>query len=164
MLSSITPLGERGRNNRFAVAAWFFFVGSTLGGAVTGLAAGGLGVLMVPEVPTVDGVVIVGKWKKGDTADSVGVVRGNTFYLRNPATGAADIVFDYGDPGDKVVVGDWNGDGVDTPAVVRGSTFYARNSNSSGVADLTFLYGDPGDIIVTGRWKKDALSGPGVAR
>ena len=59
MLSSITPLGERGRNNRFAVAAWFFFVGSTLGGAVTGLAAGGLGVLLVPEVPTVDGVVIV---------------------------------------------------------------------------------------------------------
>jgi hypothetical protein len=59
MLSSITPLGERGRNNRFAVAAWFFFVGSALGGAVTGLAAGGLGALAVPDAPTVDGVVII---------------------------------------------------------------------------------------------------------
>ena len=59
MLSSITPLGERGRNNRFAVAAWLFFIGYSLGGAVIGVAAGGLGALVVPDAPTVDGVVIV---------------------------------------------------------------------------------------------------------
>lgn len=59
MLSSITPLGERGRSNRFAVAASFFFVGSLLGGAATGAIAGGLGDLALPAQPTVDGIVIV---------------------------------------------------------------------------------------------------------
>src|SRR3954451_19599040 len=58
MLSSITPLGERGRNNRFAVAASFFVAGSLLGGAVTGAAVGGAGRL-VPRQPTVDALVIV---------------------------------------------------------------------------------------------------------
>jgi cytochrome c biogenesis protein CcdA len=53
MLSSITPLGERGRNNRFAVAAAFFVAGSLLGGAAVGFVAGGLGQLVVPDRPMV---------------------------------------------------------------------------------------------------------------
>ena len=32
MLASITPLGERGRNNRFALTATAYAVGATLGG------------------------------------------------------------------------------------------------------------------------------------
>ncbi|MEY2450633.1 MAG: hypothetical protein QOD92_207 [Acidimicrobiaceae bacterium] len=52
MLSSITPLGERGRNNRFAVAASFFVAGSLLGGAAVGFLAGGLGQLIVPDQST----------------------------------------------------------------------------------------------------------------
>jgi hypothetical protein len=36
MLSSIHPLGERGKGNRFAVTAGAFLVGSVLGGASTG--------------------------------------------------------------------------------------------------------------------------------
>ena len=59
MLSSITPLGERGRNNRFAIAASFFVVGSVLGGGLTGAVAGGVGALAVPDAATVDGLVIV---------------------------------------------------------------------------------------------------------
>ena len=58
MLSSITPLGERGRNNRFVVAASFFIAGSLLGGAAAGFAAGGIGTLIVPRGPMVDGAVI----------------------------------------------------------------------------------------------------------
>lgn len=58
MLSSITPLGERGRNNRFAVAASFFIAGSLLGGAAIGFVAGSFGTLLVPRVPMVDGAVI----------------------------------------------------------------------------------------------------------
>jgi hypothetical protein len=58
MLSSITPLGERGRNNRFAVAAWAFVVGSALGGAALGFAAGGVGALVVPDQPAVLASVI----------------------------------------------------------------------------------------------------------
>jgi len=58
MLSSITPLGERGRNNRFAVAAAFFVAGSLLGGAAIGALAGGLGAWFVPDAPTVVAAVI----------------------------------------------------------------------------------------------------------
>lgn len=58
MLSSITPLGERGRNNRFAVAASFFVAGSLLGGAAMGFLAGGLGQLVVPDQPTVAAATI----------------------------------------------------------------------------------------------------------
>jgi hypothetical protein len=53
MLSSITPLGERGRNNRFAIVAGAFVVGSTLGGAAIGFGVGGVGALVVPDQPTV---------------------------------------------------------------------------------------------------------------
>jgi hypothetical protein len=59
MLSSITPLGERGRNNRFAVAASFLIGGSLLGGALLGAAAGELGSLFLPERATVDGAIVV---------------------------------------------------------------------------------------------------------
>jgi hypothetical protein len=59
MLSSITPLGERGRNNRFVIAASFFVVGSVLGGITTGAVAGGIGQVAVPAAPVFDGVVIV---------------------------------------------------------------------------------------------------------
>ena len=52
MLSSITPLGERGRNNRFAVAASFFIAGSLLGGTMIGFIAGGLGRVIAPAQST----------------------------------------------------------------------------------------------------------------
>ncbi len=52
MLSSITPLGERGRNNRFGVAAMFFVAGSVLGGVTIGALAGALGAAIVPDAPT----------------------------------------------------------------------------------------------------------------
>jgi hypothetical protein len=49
MLSSITPMGEASRGNRFGVTAAWFIAGATLGGAVLGLAAGvlALGVRVV---------------------------------------------------------------------------------------------------------------------
>lgn len=45
MLSSITPLGERGRNNRFWVTATVYVVATVIGGALTGAVSGGLGAL-----------------------------------------------------------------------------------------------------------------------
>src|SRR3954452_24241214 len=59
MLSSITPLGERGWNNRFTTAASFFVAGSLLGGAAVGAIAGGAGQLLMPRQPTIDALVIV---------------------------------------------------------------------------------------------------------
>ncbi len=51
MLSSITPLGERGRQNRWVLTATAYVVGSTLGGAAAGLALGAVGALVVDPVP-----------------------------------------------------------------------------------------------------------------
>lgn len=43
MLSSITPLGERGRGNRWWLTVSAYLVGSVLGGALTGVVLGTLG-------------------------------------------------------------------------------------------------------------------------
>jgi MFS family permease len=59
MLSSITPFGERGRNNRFSVVAWFFIAGSLLGGGAVGLVFGAIGERVVPDRPTAIGAAIV---------------------------------------------------------------------------------------------------------
>jgi hypothetical protein len=46
MLSSITPLGERGRNNRWWLTAAAYITGSIAGGAAMGVALGALGGLV----------------------------------------------------------------------------------------------------------------------
>ena len=49
MLASITPLGERGRNNRFAVTAVAYTVGAAAGGVTIGALAGLAGALLAPS-------------------------------------------------------------------------------------------------------------------
>jgi hypothetical protein len=71
-------------------------------------------------------------------------------YFRNSnSTGVADNQFIYGDPGDKIVAGDWNGDGTDTIGVYRPSenVFFLKHSNQQGVADASFLAGDYASVI-----------------
>jgi hypothetical protein len=46
MLSSITPLGERGRGNRWALTVSAYMVGSTAGGCLLGAFLGSLGVVL----------------------------------------------------------------------------------------------------------------------
>ena len=60
MLTSITPLGERGRGNRYAVTLTAYVLGCLLGGATTGLVLGSLGALL-PALPVLllAGVVCV---------------------------------------------------------------------------------------------------------
>ncbi len=50
MLTSITPLGERGRGNRWAVTTTAYAVGCLLGGAATGLVLGAVGSTL-PDLP-----------------------------------------------------------------------------------------------------------------
>ena len=50
MLTSITPLGERGRGNRWAVTTTAYAVGCLLGGATTGLVLGAVGSAL-PTLP-----------------------------------------------------------------------------------------------------------------
>lgn len=56
MLSSIHPLGERGKNNRFSVTAAFFVSGAVAGGAVLGAVAGVVG--LVPRAVIGPGVAL----------------------------------------------------------------------------------------------------------
>lgn len=61
----------------------------------------------------------MGHWN-GDGTKTPGVVRDNTFYLKNSnAGGGADIRFRFGTSADTLIVGDWDGDGAATAGVVR---------------------------------------------
>jgi hypothetical protein len=52
---------------------------------------------------------VAGDWN-GDGIDTIGIVRGNTWLLRNTnSTGFADLGFTYGTNTDVPIVGDWNG-------------------------------------------------------
>ena len=78
--------------------------------------------------------------RDGDGTDTIGLHRESTglVYFRNSnSTGVAHFQFIFGDPGDKIISGDWDGDGDDTVAVYRPSNgmFYIRNSNTQGFAD-----------------------------
>lgn len=63
MLSSIHPLGERAKDNRFGVTATFFVVGATVGGlatgAVVGLGALAVGALVSDTVAVVAASIVV---------------------------------------------------------------------------------------------------------
>lgn len=51
MLGTVTPLGERSRGGTFAGTSAWFLLGSTLGGSLMGLIAGGVGWLLLREIP-----------------------------------------------------------------------------------------------------------------
>ncbi len=101
----------------------------------------------------------------GNGTDTIGVHRGNTWFLNNANDSSPpEAVFTFGDVGDVPVCGDWNGNGTDTVGVRRGNTFFLRNSNSTGVADVPpVVFGNPGDIPVVGHWTGGS-EGVGVRR
>jgi hypothetical protein len=106
-----------------------------------------------------------GPCRTSEHADTVGVYRRGTFYLRNSnCPGGADFVVRYGRPGDRPLVGDWNGDGIDTVGVKRGNVFYLRNRNDSGPPDLVvrLRFADPGDTPLIGDWNGHGTDTIGV--
>ena len=92
----------------------------------------------------------------GDGVDTLGLHRESTgfLYFRNSHTqGIADNEFFYGDPGDRLIAGDWGiVDGTDTPAVFRPSntTWYFRYTNTEGIADSQFGWGASDWLPVAG--------------
>ncbi len=60
MLSSIHPLGERGKGNRYALTATAFVIGATLGGVTTGAVAAVIGWGAAAVVPQPVAVMVVG--------------------------------------------------------------------------------------------------------
>ena len=107
-------------------------------------------------------IPVTGDWNK-DGVDTPGVVRGNTWYLKNSLSGGwEDVSFQFGEPGDIPITGDWNGDGIDTPGVVRGDQWFLRNNLTHGWADQSFQYGNPDNIPLVGDWQNTGYSAPGV--
>jgi hypothetical protein len=110
----------------------------------------------------------------GDGCDTLSIYRPSEarFYIINElgsagsGLGAAEFSFEYGNPGDVPVIGDWDGNRVDTPGLRRPSDgfVYVRNSNSTGLADISYFYGDPGDLPVAGDWDGDGLDTFGLFR
>jgi hypothetical protein len=107
------------------------------------------------------------EYQKKNGSDTTGVFRPNNgaLFLKNTnATGFADISINYGLPGDKPVVGDWDGDGTVTIGIYRNGSFYLRNSNTLGFADLVFAFGSSGDQPIAGDWNGDGVDTIGVYR
>jgi hypothetical protein len=77
-------------------------------------------------------------------------------YFRNTlTTGNADNQFLFGNPGDRLVAGDWGiVDGVDTPGLFRpgNTTWYFRHTNTQGNADSQFVWGQSHWLPVSGRF------------
>lgn len=125
-----------------------------------------------------DDYVLIGNWNGVTTApaadqpgkgDTLTVVRGNEFFVKNAiTTGVADYTFRFGDPDDYLLVGDWatvtetadgggqveSSDGADQLAVVRGNEFHlssefeqARASRQNPSTQRVFSYGDPDDAV-----------------
>ena len=108
-------------------------------------------------------VAVAGDWD-GDGVETLGVVRGNRWMLRNRnAQGSAEIDFTctFCQPGDIPVVGDWDGDGRDGYGVVRGQRWLLRNSLNAGSPNHDFNFGDADAIPVVGDWNADGVDTPG---
>jgi hypothetical protein len=91
----------------------------------------------------------------------------NALGANDGGLGPADFFYDFGNPGDKPFVGDFNGDGIDTVGLHRESTgfVYFRNTLNTGIADNSFFFGDPGDRFVSGDWGiVDNIETPAVFR
>jgi peptidoglycan/xylan/chitin deacetylase (PgdA/CDA1 family) len=108
---------------------------------------------------------VSGDWD-GNGTTTVGVVRGNTWYLRNSNNaGPADVVLRFGSPTDRVVTGDWDGNGTTTPGVVRGNTWYRRSTNDPADNSApSIAFGSSSDRVVTGDWNGDGTTTIGVVR
>jgi len=107
---------------------------------------------------------ITGDWDGNGTV-TPGVVRGDTWYLRNSNTaGPADVVFRFGLPTDRPITGDWDGNGTTTVGVVRGNTWYLLNANRGGPPNISFALGRSSDRPITGDWDGNGTTTVGVVR
>lgn len=114
------------------------------------------------------GCVVAPEVGRDDRQAALGVFRDGTWYVRGSLTsGAADLCFVFGQPGDQPVFGDWDGDGLPTPGVFRASTgtWYLSNAPfAQSGADVVLQYGSPGDIAYMGDFDADRVTTVGVYR
>ena len=111
-------------------------------------------------------IPIMGDWN-GDGTWTVGVVRGNRWFLRDENTaGPPQYDFTFGKPGDIPVVGDWNGNGVFGIGMREANLrrWHLRETASAGPDDRTFWFGRASDQPIVGDWNGDGVFGIGVIR
>ena len=79
---------------------------------------------------------------------------------------SASTDFDYGNPGDVALSGDWNCNGEETPGAYRQSDgfVYLRMTNTQGIADRQFYFGNPGDFPVVGDFNGDGCDTVSIYR
>jgi hypothetical protein len=77
-----------------------------------------------------------------------------------------DHVFQFGQPGDIPVVGDWTGAGVKTIGVFRDGVWHldVKGDGKWGVGDIEAHFGQAGDIPVVGDWNGTGVDSIGVYR
>ncbi len=104
-------------------------------------------------------------------SSSIGVRRGNLFFLDSNGNGMFDMgvdeVFSFGLASDDPLVGDWNGDGTTDLGVRRGNLFIL-DSNGNGTFDMgvdeVFSFGLASDDPLVGDWNGDGTTDLGVRR
>jgi hypothetical protein len=119
-------------------------------------------------------VALFGDWN-GNRVRTVGVVRGGAaarigddrmiWQLRNSnSPGGADIVIEFGQPGETPVVGDFDGDGIDEIGTFRDGVWEWRRGLGGSPTFDTVGFGQAGDIPVVGDWNGDGKATLGVVR
>ncbi len=107
-----------------------------------------------------------GDWDR-DGAYTPAVYTQGHWVIYNSMIGPAPVPsleFDYGAPGDRPVVGDFNRDGRTDVGVVRGNLWMLRNAPSAGATWRRFGFGRATDVPLTGDWDGDGRDGIGVRR
>src|SRR4051812_40575794 len=119
------------------------------------------------EVPTPPGSVLLwGDWNR-DGAYTPAIYTAGHWVIYDQMIGSAPVPtreFDYGAPGDRPVVGDFNKDGRTDIGVVRGNVWLLRSFPSAGVTWRHFAFGRASDTPVVGDWDGDGRDGIGVRR
>jgi hypothetical protein len=75
-----------------------------------------------------------------------------------------DLVVQFGQAGDRPVVGDWNGDGIDDLAIFRGGQWIldSNGNRELDAVDRAFEMGAPRDTPISGDWDGDGTDDPAV--
>lgn len=107
-----------------------------------------------------------GVWEQG------GVVQSGYFQkgMFKVFTAQGWRTFNFGQPGDRPIVGDWDGDGVTTVGVYRAGTFYLTNTPFGETTEIVLpLYTPPADdptgsrsVPLAGDWDGDGKDSPGL--